>query len=771
MALFGGSRPWLRLAALTLSVLAGLMLIVGSFYWVRYGRLIDSKLGGEQRPVPRIFGRPLTLQAGLSLSPAQLVQRLNDVEYAERPKVDGPGEFVVAGTTVTIGVRPDGQAKPQTVRVDFSRGSTPVVAKLTAAGGAPIESVSLEAPMLAALAPGERRRYVPLARIPKMMANAVISIEDRRFYEHPGVDVIRAMGALITNLRGDKPYLVGGSTLTQQIVKNTFLTPQKTLKRKLQEQFMALVLESHLNKDQILELYLNDVTLGQRGPFEIHGVAEAERIFFGKDLSNITLAEAATIAGLIQAPSYLSPFRNPDRARERRNLVLAEMASANYISKEDADKASAEPLKVARRALENEAPYFVDYVSQVVDDEYGNVLKKDAAVDVYTTLDLQLQRIAQEAVDDGITQVDKQLAARKKAGQAEVALLAVDPRTGEILAFVGGRSYSQSQFDRVIAAKRQPGSVFKPFVYLAAFERMASEGRADLTPATVVVDEPTTFKDGENDYTPSNYQNEYDGPITLRTALARSRNIVAVKVAEQTGYNRVADLWKRIGVGTPARAYPSIALGVFEATPLEMTSAYTIFANGGQVRPLQAITTVVENGKSRPIVPAETRLVARADTTFLVTNMMRSVLNEGTGAGARAAGFALDAAGKTGTTNDLRDAWFIGFTPELLTAVWVGFDNNQPIGLSGSQAALPIWTTFMKRALAGHRDVQFKAPDDIVFVAIDKDTGKLARPECPKVISEGFLMGTEPKEYCDVHGGSPLGWFAKLGPAIQRIFR
>jgi len=769
--LFGGPRPWLRLAAVTLGTLAGLMLVVGSFYWVRYGRLIDSKLGGEQRPVPRIFGRPLTLKAGLTLSPAQLVQRLNDVEYAERPKVENPGEFTVAGTAVTIGVRADGPTTAQTVRVDFSRGSAPVVTKLTAVGGGPIESVSLEAPMLAALAPGERRRYVPLARIPKVMINAVISIEDRRFYEHPGVDVIRAVGALVTNLRGDKPYLVGGSTLTQQIVKNTFLTPEKTLKRKLQEQFMALVLESHLNKDQILELYLNDVTLGQRGPFEIHGVAEAERIFFGKDLSNITLAEAATIAGLIQAPSYLSPFRNPDRARERRNLVLAEMASANYITKPDAEKASAEPLKVATRALENEAPYFVDYVSQLVDDEYGNVLKTDAAVDVFTTLDLELQRIAQEAVGDGIAQVDKQLAARKKTGQAEVALLAVDPRTGEILAFVGGRAYSQSQFNRVVAAKRQPGSVFKPFVYLAAFERMASEGRADLTPATVVVDEPTTFKDGENDYTPSNYQNEYDGPITLRTALARSRNIVAIKVAEQTGYDRVADLWKRIGVGTPARPYPSIALGVFEVTPLEMTTAYTIFANGGQVRPLQAITTVVENGKSRPIVPAETRLVARADTTFLVTNMMRSVLDEGTGAGARAAGFALDAAGKSGTTNDLRDAWFIGFTPELLTAVWVGFDNNQPIGLSGSQAALPIWTAFMKRALAGHKDVHFQPPDDIVFVAIDKDTGKLARPECPKVISEGFLMGTEPKDYCDVHGGGSLGWLAKLGHAIQHIVR
>ncbi|HUL73545.1 MAG TPA: PBP1A family penicillin-binding protein [Vicinamibacterales bacterium] len=766
-----GRRSWVRLALIALAVLVVIGTGVGSFYWVKYGRLIDSKLGGEQRPAPRIFGRAFTLRPGAALSPAQLVQRLNDVGYAERPKVENPGEFSAQGNTVIVGVRPVGQAKPQTVRADFSRGASPVVTKLTLVGGGPVDTVALEAPLLTALAPGEKRRYVPLSRVPKVMVNAVISIEDKRFFDHPGVDVIRAVGALLTNLRGDKPYLVGGSTLTQQIVKNTFLTPEKTLKRKVQEQFMALVLESRFTKDQILELYLNDVTLGQRGPFEIHGVAEAARIFFGKDVSNLTLAEAATIAGVIQAPSHLSPFRNPDRARDRRNIVLAEMAGAGYISKDDAMKAAAEPLKVAARALENEAPYFVDYVSQLVDDEYGGALKKDAAVDVYTTLDLQLQRIAQEAVGDGIAQVDKQLAARKKPGQAEAALLAVDPRTGEILAFVGGRAYFQSQFDRVVAAKRQPGSVFKPFVYLAAFERMASEGRSDLTPATVVVDEPTTFKDGENDYTPANYQNEYDGPITLRRALALSRNIVAIKVAEITGYDRVANLWKRVDVGTPARPYPSIALGVFEATPFDMATAYTLFPNGGQIRPLTAITTVVENGKPRGVVPVESRLVARADTTFLVTNMMRSVIDEGTGAGARANGFTFDAAGKSGTTNDLRDAWFIGFTPELLTVVWVGFDNNQPIGLSGSQAALPIWTTFMKRALAGHKDAHFEPPDDIVFVDIDKDTGKLARPGCPKVISEAFLMGTQPKEYCDVHGGHAVAWLSRLGAALTHLFR
>jgi penicillin-binding protein 1B len=746
-------------------------LVVAAHYWSTYGRIIDAKLRQEQRPVPRIFGRPFELEPGRGLSPTQLVQRLNDVGYAERAKAVEPGEFSIAPTSVTLIPREGSGGPPRPIKVEFSRAAIPVVTRMSVVGGGAVDRLSLEAPLLAALAAGEKRRYVPLGSIPPDMVHAVISIEDKRFFEHPGVDPIRAIGAIVTNLRGDKPYLVGGSTLTQQIVKNTFLTPEKTMKRKLQEQFMALVLESRYTKDQILELYLNDVTLGQRGPFEIHGVAEAARIFFGKDVNNISLPEAATIAGVIQSPSRLSPFRNPERALERRNLVLREMVGAGYVTKEEADAAVAEPLTVSTRALENEAPYFVDYVSQLVEEQYAGLLKKNAAVDVYTTLDLHLQRLAQEAVGEGVARVDKQLGARK-AGQAQVALVAVDPRTGDVLALVGGRAYNQSQYNRAVISRRQPGSVFKPFVYLAAFEDMVAEGRSDITPATVAVDEPTVFKDGEDDYTPSNYQNEYGGPMTLRQALARSRNIVAIKVAEAVGYDKVANLWKRIGVGTPAKPYPSIALGVFEATPIEMATAYTLFTNQGALRPLRSIAKIVEDGKPREIATPEPRPIARPDTTFLVVNMMRSVMTEGTAASARANGFRLDAAGKTGTTNDLRDAWFIGFTPELLTVVWVGFDNNQPIGLSGSQAALPIWTSFMKRALAGRPSLPFDPPDGIVFADIDKDTGQLATPNCPRVIQEAFITGTEPRQYCRLHSTQGLSSvFSKLAGLLKRIIK
>jgi penicillin-binding protein 1B len=772
----GGPRlrlrwPASRWARYILVAFAGSFVIGVStfiYLWISYGRIIDAKLSGEERPVPRIFGRAFEVRTGQVLSPAQLAQRLNDVGYSERPKPAAAGEFAHLGQSILVAPRTQASRQLQTLRVDFSKTSSPTVLKIVATTGAATDRMTVEAPLLAALAPGQRRRYVPLRSIPKTVINAVLAIEDRRFYDHPGVDPIGAMRALVTNLRGESRYLAGGSTLTQQIVKNTFLTRAQTYGRKLEEQFMALVLESRFNKDQILELYLNDQVFGQRGPFAIRGVGEASRIFFGKDVNNVTLAEAATMAGVLQSPSRLSPFRNGARALERRNVVLKEMADNGLAARADVETAMAAPLGVSMRALENEAPYFVDYVSQLVEEEYAGLLK-DGAVDVFTTLDLHVQRIAQEAVGEGLRVVEKQLAGRKRQGRPQAALVAVDPRTGELLALVGGSGYNESQYNRAVVSRRQPGSVFKPFVYLAAFEKMAQEGSDDLTPATVMNDEPTVFKDGENDYAPGNYHNEYGGPMTLRRALALSRNVIAIKVAEAAGYDTVADLWKRTGLGTPAKPYPSIALGVFEVSPVEMAAAYTLFSNGGTMRSLQSITGILENNRTRTVPKLQTRSIARPDTTYLVTNMMRSVINEGTGASARGEGFTLDAAGKSGTTNDLRDAWFIGFTPELLTVVWVGFDNNEPLGLSGSQAALPIWTRFMKRALAGRPSRSFPVPEGVVFADIDKETGQLATAECPKVFREAFLAGTAPKQTCELHG--PQGLIDRLGGLFRRIIR
>ena len=632
------------------------------------------------------------------------------------------------------------------------------------AGGRKLDEIALDPPMLSGLISSsrEKRRRVALATIPARMQQAVLAIEDRRFYAHPGIDPISVVGAVWTNLSANRRQPVGRSTLTQQLSRMFFLSAefnaelqsgQRSYRRKALEAFMALILETKATKDEILELYLNDVYLGNRGSFALHGVAEAARIFFGKDVSNLSLSEAALIAGVIQNPYQHSPFVNRDRSKERRNLVLSAMAEADFITREAADRAAADPVTVVASAVDNEAPYFVDYLTDALQADLPGVTTQTGALDVYTTLDLNLQRYAQEAVRDGLGKVDQVLARRKqKPVPAQAALVAVDPRTGELLALVGGRFYNQSQFNRATTARRQPGSTFKPFVYLAAFERAADEGRADLTPATMVWDEPTTWTHDEQEWAPRNYENEYDGFISLRRALALSRNIATIKVAEQTGFDHVASLWKKANVGQATlQGYPSIALGVFELTPMDVATAYTAFPNGGTIKPLRAIMRVRSGDQTVVPKAVEGARIARETTTFLVTNMMRSVINEGTGASARGAGFALDAAGKSGTTNDLRDAWFVGFTPELLAVVWVGFDDNTPLGLSGTQAALPIWTEFMKRALAGHGSLPFEPPEGVSFLEIDRDTGKLALPTCPRVTNESFLIGTEPTEVCDLH--------------------
>jgi penicillin-binding protein 1B len=766
-------RRWRIVLLVALGVPAVCLSAVLGYYYVVFARLIDARLHGERERVePRIYGRPIELRTGEMMSERQLIDRLNDLGYAQEPKVQHAGQFAISKDAIMLSPR-SGPAAGKIARAVFRKvaavtpgapqPATPPIERLERlelVGAGRTQSLTLDPPLLTALisTSREKRRQVPLAKIPKPMVQAALAIEDHRFYEHPGVDPIGAIGALITNIRGDRRYLAGGSTITQQLIRNVFLgsvianPTEKSIRRKVLEQFMALVLERRASKDEILELYLNEVYLGQRGSFGIHGVAEAARLFFGKDVYNLSLAEAATVAGVIQSPYSLSPFANPTRARDRRNVVLKLMADDGFITREAADRAAGEPLTVVARALEAEAPYFVDLVGQTLSEQFASAMKTSQPVEVYTTLDLHLQRFAQDAVREGLTQVDLLLARRRRKTVPQAALIAVDPRTGEILALIGGRSYNQSQYNRAVIARRQPGSAFKPFVYLSAFEKAAAEGRTDLTPATVVVDEPTTFYFEDKTWDPGNYEGEYDGPVTLRHALAHSKNAATIKVAEMTGYEEVAALWKRFGTSTAPRPYPSIALGVFEATPIEIATAYTAFPNLGEMRRLRTILRIMSGAKTLAPVPvSQPKRVARPDTTFLVLNMMRSVINEGTAAAVRGSGFTLDAAGKTGTTNDLRDAWFIGFTPELLTVVWVGLDENQPLGLSGAQAALPIWTSFMMRALAGHPNIEFSVPDGIDFVEIDKDTGKLALPSCPRTFREAFLTGTAPIETCELH--------------------
>jgi penicillin-binding protein 1B len=735
------------------------------YYYVSFSRLIDQSLHGERdRVFPQVFARPLEIFRGQSLSNQQLIDRLNDLGYAQRPGLEKPGEFILTGTAAapTVAFIPRLQEfQGQIVQVGFQRKSDHVTRLIL--GKRDVDRLTLDAPVLASIVAGERekRRPVALSAIQPKLVEAVLSIEDRRFYEHPGVDPIGVMGAVASYATGRRAYLAGGSTLTQQLVRNVFLPTfegitlqearRRSFKRKGLEAFVSIILTSRASKDDILEMYLNNVPLGQRGSFAIFGVAEASKLFFGKDVSNVTLAEAATIAGVIQQPSALSPFSNPQRCRERRNLVLTAMADAGYIDKPTAERAAQQPLVVVQRALEAEAPYFVDYVHQTLDDDYpGLTTTTNTAVDVYTTLDLHLQRIAQDAVRKGLTGVDA-LLSKKKKGKAEAALIALDPRTGEILSFVGGRSYNQSQYNRAIVSRRQPGSVFKPFVYLAAFEQAAAEGRMDITPASITLDQQETFEFDDQVWTPENYEKDYLGPVTFRYALAHSLNLATIHVAQAAGYGNVAALWKTLGVGNTPKPYPSIALGVFEATPYEIATAYTIFPNGGSLRPLRHLLKVASGGKDVTKKPKgeALRRIARADTTYLVTDMMRDVLDTGTAAAARSMGFTLAAAGKTGTTNDQRDAWFVGFTPELLTVVWVGLDDNQPLGLTGARAALPIWVDYMTHALAGRDSVGFAVPEGVTFADIDRVTGKLPTPACPMTVRSAFIDGTVPTQTCE----------------------
>ena len=769
------ARRWVRY--LLYSALAVFLLFTTIFVslYISSGRLIEERLYGEREStIPRVYARPVELRRGQQMSQDDVVARLNDLGYSQRAEPSVPGEFSVVRNTLLLTPRA-GTLKGRTVRVTFP---APAAGRRAAAaprgvrqieilGRGNVNAVELEPPLLTALMTSgnrEKRRHVPLAAIPARMRQAVLAIEDQSFYVHPGINPIRLIAAAIRNATSDGGAPVGYSTITQQLARMFFLANEFNAElqtgergrtwgsywRKTREVIMSLALEQRASKDTILELYLNDVYLGQRGSFAIHGVAEASRIYFGKDVSNVSLSEAATIAGAILYPGL--PFTNPKRAVDRRNVVLSAMTAEEYISGDESTRASREPMQILARAVDNEAPYFVDLVGQQVGTVFPGVMAQSEAVGVYTTLDLNMQRAALDAVRTGLTRVDELLAARRRktTQRAQAALIAVDPRSGEILAMVGGRSYNSSQYNRVTTARRQPGSTFKPFVFLAAFERAYEEGRTDLTPASITLDDPATFEFDGQVWEPKNYD-DYDGEVTWRRALAMSRNIGTIRVGEQIGFDRVASLWRRVGVGTPPRAFPSITLGVFELTPLEVAQAYTVFVNGGLVRPLKAIDHVDVGTRELKAATTRPNAVARAETTFLVTNMMRSVIDEGTGAAVRANGFQFDAAGKTGTTNDLRDAWFVGFTPELLTVVWVGFDDNQPIGLSGSQAAVPIWTDFMKAALAGRGDAQFQAPDGITFVEIDRDTGHLATPYCPRTITESFVTGTEPVELCPLH--------------------
>ena len=572
-------------------------------------------------------------------------------------------------------------------------------------GGKPLFSVELEPELISGIFQGtwQQRRLVPLAQIPPAFIDAILAAEDHRFYEHHGIDLVRIVKAAWVDFSAHR-VRQGGSTLTQQLMKNFFLTSKRDWRRKVKEILMAYIAERQYSKDQILENYINDIYLGQRGQEGIYGVWEASEFYFSKEPRNLTIGEMATIAGMISSPNRLNPLHHPQLAEQRRNEVLRLMLADGYISKPAYDSAATEPLHPREVFVENnDAPYFVDYVKRELAERYPPDVLTGEGLRVFTSLDVHAQKLAEKAVRDNLDYLERRYASlrrKEKKDQLEEALIAVEPQSGRIRVMVGGRDYRESQFDRITQAKRQPGSAFKPITYLAALQETLDGGPAHFLPTTYIDDTPFTWTYGDMSWSPKNYKDRYFGRVTLEFALEESLNSATSRLANQIGLDRVRAMAEKMGFGD-LPAYPSIVLGGIEVTPMQIAQAYSIMADYGLEVQSYAVTAVVDqNGKVIEGHELQARQVLSPQLAYMIDFMLEQVINHGTGEGARKRGFTRPAAGKTGTTNDSKDAWFTGFTPNLLAVVWTGFDQKEELGLTGAEASLPAWTDFMKAATA-----------------------------------------------------------------------
>ena len=761
-------RPALFAAGAT-----AVLLVAAAFVVVLYfSRVVTRTMDGRRWSLPtRLYSDVWVVRPGDALAADDVTRRLGRLRYAEVPKPPLlPGQYVLSPGRITVSVNDRetawGKTSGAPAVLEFS--GRRVASVRRAEDGSPLPYVVFEPEVVGTVFDEKMqdRTLVTLDQVPKVLLDAILTTEDRDFFTHGGISPRRLVGAVLQSVTR-RAGVRGTSTLTQQLVKNMFLTPERTLKRKAVEALMAVILEAKYSKNQILEAYLNEIYLGQRGSVSVTGVEEASRFYFGKSVSRLELPEAAMLAGLISSPGKYSPFRNPDNARQRRAVVLRGMLEQKKIDKAAFDAASAAPLtRIASPPAGVVAPHFVDFVLKQAQEVPG--FSKEDGSSIFTTLDPDMQQAAQAAVHKGLEDLEKKfkrLRPRSEEDQLQAALIALDPSTGSVRALVGGRDYQVSQFNRVVQARRQPGSLFKPFVYLTAF------GKRDLvppiTPASLYVDSPIALVWGKGEdetWSPKNYDGEYRGTMTARQALEQSINIPTVRIAvteTEPGRTLLPDIVetaRRAGIASPLRPYPSLALGAFETSPMEIAAAYCTFANGGfRVRPnalLGLLTPSLRRmeSKDEPIVRG-----ADADAVSILDSVLRGVVDHGTGGSARRLGAQGIFAGKTGTTNDGRDAWFVGFSPNLLVAVWVGFDDNRGLNLSGSSAALPIWADFVRRLPSHWFETPFPKTPGVVTASIDPTTGLLVTEECPASLDEVFLEGTEPKQRCPHGGGGAPG--------------
>ena len=725
------------------------------YYYQSYTALIDIGLSGDLFVrTSGIYAAPRQIRSGSSLKVAEIVAQLKRVGYLERgtTKNEKRGQYTVRGNVVEITPGDDavidGEKAFRRLRVSFGGNGIQSISDLKS--GEQLAVAELEPEMISSvLNEGrEKRKNIEFKDLPPQLVEAICVIEDQQFFEHYGVNWRGILRAFIRNTEEGR-ITSGGSSITSQLVKNLFLTKEQSYKRKLSEAYIAILLEQRLTKEQIFAMYCNIAYLGQRTSFSINGVGEAARSYFDKDISQLTLAESCMLAGIIRSPNHYAPFKHPERAEERRNVVINEMLRLNKITEAEAERAKATSLGLkgsgGGRLDVSEAPYFVDYLTKQIERNYDDGTGSKKSLRVYSTIDLDLQRAAYQAVTRQMTALQKIFAKRKGGTDGlQTALVAMNAKTGEVLAMVGGKDYQSSQFNRATDAKRQPGSVFKPFVYAAAINT-AEYGGDVITPATLLMDEAKTFTYGfGEEYKPNNYGDTFTNKnVTVRDALVFSKNVVTVELAERVGFSEIARLAEKAGLPRP-QTYPSMALGVAEATPLQIASAYTMFANKGRRTAPTVIKRVTNASGATVDTPAkDARQVLSPQVAYVMTSMMQDVLNRGTGARVRQMGFKATAAGKTGSS---RDGWFAGYTPNLVCAVYVGFDDNSDLKMTGGEAAAPIWADFMSRALALHPDLggDFEDPGGLIALDIDPTTGMLAKNSGVNPRHELFIEGTEP---------------------------
>ncbi len=797
---FSFKDPLVKILSAAFLLICIIFACVFSYYYLKYERVVDRRMaGGIFTNAAKIYARPRTVFVGEKLDANEVAAELRRAGYSEGGSSPiGRYSFVGDGVQITPG--PQSFHGSDSAVIHLRAGK---VASITEAGGGQqLEGYELEPQLVTALFEGQdrsKRELIKFQDIPPVMVNATLAIEDRRFFEHNGINFYRLFEAALVDVREGR-HGQGGSTITMQLSRGFFLTPEKTLKRKLMEMMIAIELEQKFSKQRIFEMYANQVYLGQRGSFTINGFGEAAHAYFNKDVKNLTLPEAALLAGMIQRPNYLSPYQHPKRALERRNLVLDSMVDTGAITRDEAERAKAMPLQLATPNVEaSDAPYFVDLVKDQLAPQFNEEELNNHALRIYTTIDPELQRAAAEAVAIGMALVDEQVTKRRthvtrigtgkdavkevkvdNGPMPQVALVALDPHTGEVLALVGGRNYGMSQLNHALA-KRPTGSIFKPFVYATAINTavtgqsltaasadpntgVVTEDSGVFTPASLIDDSQVSIaiNNGDDVYEPRNYHETFHGEVTARYALAESLNNATVRLGEEVGFDKVAALARAAGI-TSARGTPSVALGSYGATPVEMAGAYTVFANGGtRMSPLMVRSVRDVKGNILNNYQSESKDVLDPRVAYVMTTMMEAVVNNGTGYPVRARGFTAPAAGKTGTSHD---AWFAGYTTNLLCIVWVGNDDYTDIKLAGGAAAAPIWAEFMKRAVqlpqyANTKD--FPAPSGVVNVTLDKATNLIATPSCPQDYTVAFIAGTEPKETCDQGTGDHRGFFTKI---------